>query len=105
MKKYLVVITPAAEADIIDSFIWGCGEWGIEAAHKWANEARTHILKNLSTFPLKYPIVFGRTKDRYPIRKMAVGRYRVLFQVRQSEVFVLHVGAPFASGDDRLFLE
>jgi len=93
MKKYLVVITPSAEADIIDSFIWGCSEWGIEAAQKWANEIRSHILKNLSTFPLKYPIVFG-SKNRSPIRKMVVGRYRILFQIKKSEVYVLYVGAP-----------
>lgn len=95
MKQYSVETTPSSEADIIDSFIWGCGEWGVEAAEHWANDLRTGILKNLSTFPLKYPLAPDVDESGREYRQMVVGRYRVLFHIDQLVVRIIHVSGSF----------
>jgi plasmid stabilization system protein ParE len=95
MKRHSVETTPSAEADIIDSFIWGCSEWGVEEAENGANKLRGRILKNLSTFPLKYPVAPDDDGSGREYRQMIVGRYRVLFHVESSVVRIIHVRGPF----------
>jgi plasmid stabilization system protein ParE len=95
MKRYSVEITPSAEADIIESFIWGFETWGVDRAVSWANELRARILKNLSASPLKYPVAPERDGSGREYRLMIVGRYRVIFHVRDSTVFVIHVTGSF----------
>lgn len=87
MKRYSVEITPSAEADIINSFIWGCEAWGTEAAVSWANELRARVLKNLSASPLKYAAAPERDGSGREYRQMIAGRYRVIFLVDGNVVF------------------
>jgi plasmid stabilization system protein ParE len=95
MNRFAVETTPSAEADIIDSFIWGCGAWGVEEAENWANELRSLVLKNLSTFPRKYPVASTDDGSGREYRQMIVGRYRVLFHIDKQVVWVIHVRGPF----------
>ena len=95
MKGYSVETTPSAEADIMDSFVWGCEAWGVENAVSWANELRTRILKSLSSSPLKYAIAPERDGSGRDYRQMIVGRYRVIFYVEGKVVWVVHVTGSF----------
>jgi plasmid stabilization system protein ParE len=95
MRRYSVETTPSAEADIIDSFIWGISEWGVEEAENWANELRDLILKNLSTSPLKYPVAPDDDGSGNEYRQMIVGRYPVIFHVESDMVRIIHVTGPF----------
>ena len=57
MKRYSVIITPTAEADIVDSFIWGYYEWGIlSRCTEVGTNIRDAILTRLSTFPMRCPV-------------------------------------------------
>ncbi len=96
MRLYSVETTLSAEADIIDSFIWGCSEWGVEEAENWANELRVLILKNLATFPLKYPIAPDDDGSGREYRQLIVGRYRVIFHIESGIVRIIHVRGSFA---------
>jgi len=94
MRRYSVETTPSAEADIIDSFIWGCTEWGVREAEVWANELRAVMLKNLSTFPLKYPVAPDDDGSGHEYRQLTVGRYRVLFHIESRIVRIIHISGP-----------
>ena len=95
MKRYSVETTPSAEADIIESFVWGCETGGVENAVSWANEIRTRILKNLSSSPHKYAIAPERDGSGRDYRQMIVARYRVIFYVEGKMVRVVHVTGSF----------
>lgn len=98
MKRFSVETTPSAEADIIESFVWGCEEWGVEEAERWANKLRTLILKNLSTFPQKYPVAPEHDGSGRQYRHMTVGRYRVIYHIDKTVVRVIHVRGAFVGG-------
>lgn len=102
MRRYSVETTPSAEADIIDSFIWGCTEWGVSEAENWANELRAAILKNLSTFPLKYPVAPDDDGSGREYRQMIIGRYRVLFHIESSIVRIIHVRGSFVDSNKNI---
>jgi plasmid stabilization system protein ParE len=97
MKRYSVIITPTAEADIVDSFIWGYYEWGISDAQKWARDIRDAILTRLSTFPMRCPVAPDKDGSKYEYRHLFVGRYRVIFHIEKQTVWVIHVRGAFSS--------
>lgn len=101
MKRYAVETTPSAEADIIESFIWGSEEWGVEEVERWANDLRSSILKNLGTFPLKYPVAPERDGTGRSYRQMMVGRYRVIFHVDKLVVRIIHVTGSFVDPNQK----
>ncbi|MGH9822004.1 MAG: type II toxin-antitoxin system RelE/ParE family toxin [Blastocatellia bacterium] len=94
MKRFKVLVSPAAELDIEGSYLWGRKHWGIEQANKWVRELRTEILK-LSTLPESHSLAPESSAFAQPIRQTVVGRYRVLFAVAERKVFVLHVRGPY----------
>lgn len=95
MKRYLVVTTPSAEADIIDSFIWGCENWSVEMAQEWALDIRSSIENDLSLFPLRFPMAPDDDGSGRQYRHMFVGRYRVIFHIEDDIVRVVHVRGAF----------
>jgi len=104
MKRYSVIITPTAEADIVDSFIWGCYEWGITDAQKWAQDISDAILTRLSTFPMRFPLAPDKDGSKNEYRHLFVGRYRVIFHIEKQTVWVIHVRGAFSSRlDDEYF--
>lgn len=101
MRRYRVETAPSPEADIIDSFVWGCEVWGVEEAVAWANEIWRRILKNLSTSPLKYHLAPKRVESGRDYRQMIVDRYRVIFHIEGSTVRVIHVTGSFVDPEQR----
>ena len=54
MKRFQVMIAPAAEIDIEGSYLWGCKHWGIAQAQQWLRELRGEI-RSLATLPERHP--------------------------------------------------
>ncbi|MGH9821857.1 MAG: type II toxin-antitoxin system RelE/ParE family toxin [Blastocatellia bacterium] len=94
MKRFKVIVSPAAEGDIEGSYLWGRKHWGGEQANKWVRELRAEILK-LSALPERHSLAPESSAFSQAIRQIIVGRYRVLFTVEGSKVFVLHVRGPY----------
>lgn len=94
-KKFDVILSAEAEANIEEAFLWIAGD-NEEAAAKWY-AGLISALQNLSDFPLRCP-VSPESKlgliDR-EVRQMLYGRgywkYRVLYAVEGKRVFILHV--------------
>ena len=91
MKRHAVIIEESAQDDVRRSYQWGCKFWGRRAAQKWARELRTAILKQLSVTPRAFPLAPEDGEFAEEIRRMVVGRYRMLFTLRNRKVHVLHI--------------
>jgi plasmid stabilization system protein ParE len=105
MKRYAVILEESAQADVRQSYEWGRDFWGKRAAQKWARELRTAILRQLSATPKAFPLAPEDGEFAEEIRQMVVGRYRVLFTIKDRKVHVLHIRGPYADpanqpGDD-----
>ena len=91
MKRYVVIIEDSAQANIRDSFDWGCRSWGKRKAQQWVRDLRTAIFKQLREVPQGLPLAPETDEFSEEIRQMVVGRYRVLFTIKGRKVHVLHV--------------
>jgi len=91
MRKYKVIIEDSVQADVQDSYDWGCRVWGKTQAQIWVRELRTAITKSLATIPTAFPRAPESDEFVDEIRKMIAGRYRVLFTIKEKRVHVLHV--------------
>jgi len=91
MKRYAVVFEASAQADVRQSYDWGCRVWGKKAAQRWVRELRTAVSRQLSLIPKGFPIAPEDDEFSEEIRQMIVGRYRILFTIRKYKVHVLHV--------------
>lgn len=100
MKRFSVIISPTAETDIIDSFLWGCSEWGVDAAERWARRLRHEILDRLRLLPLRFSIAPETDEIGTEFRQMISGRYRVLFYIKGNEVRVAHVRGAFVGKEE-----
>ncbi len=98
MKRFEVIISPSAEADIAESFVWGLTEWSIEQAEKWVVQLRREIAR-LRTLPLRCPIAPESEEMAIELRHLIIGRYRVLFYVKDDEIRVTHVRGAFVKTD------
>ena len=96
MTDFSVIVTPSAEVDIIESFLWGCENWGVEMATKWVNELRTAIEERLPLFPERFATAPDDDGSGRQYRQFFIGRYRVIFHIRGNEIFVVHVRGAFA---------
>jgi plasmid stabilization system protein ParE len=94
MRRFKVIVSPAAERDIEGSYLWGCKHWGREQANHWLRSLRTAIYK-LVSLPESHPLAPESQQFPQPIRQILVSRYRVLFAVADSKVFILHVRGPY----------
>ena len=90
MRRFKVIVSPAAQRDIEGSYLWGRKHWGKEQANHWVRELRTAIYK-LANLPESHPLAPESHEFPQPIRQILIGRYRVLFAVADGKVFVLHV--------------
>jgi plasmid stabilization system protein ParE len=91
MKRYDVVFEASAQADVRQSYDWGCRVWGKKHAQRWVRELRTAVSRQLSLIPKGFPIAPEDDEFSEEIRQMIVGRYRILFTIRKYKVHVLHV--------------
>ena len=91
MKRYSVVLEESAQADVRESYDWGCRAWGKRQAQQWARELRTAMLNQLGAMPNALPLAPEDGEFVEEIRQLIVGRYRVLFTIKSRKVHVLHV--------------
>jgi plasmid stabilization system protein ParE len=91
MKRHVVIFEASAQADVRESFEWGCRTWGKREAQQWARHLRTAIFEQLGVVPKAFPLAPENDEFAAEIRQMTVGRYRVLFTIKGREVHVLHV--------------
>ncbi len=91
MKRYLVIFEDSAQANVRDSFEWGCRAWDKREAQQWARQLRTAVFEQLGIVPKAVPLAPENDEFSEEIRQMAVGRYRVLFTIKDRKVHVLHV--------------
>jgi len=91
MKRYVVIFEASAQANVRESFDWGCRAWGKREAQQWARQLRTAVFEQLSVVPKAFPLAPENDGFSEEIRQMIVGRYRVLFTIKGREVHVFHV--------------
>ena len=91
MKRYAVIFETSAQENVRDSYDWGCQAWGKKEAQRWVRDLRSAIVRQLSIVPKGFPLAPEDDEFAEEIRQLIVGRYRVLFTIRKSEVHVLHV--------------
>jgi plasmid stabilization system protein ParE len=96
MKGYTVVFSEDAVLDLASSYHWGKENWGEEAARRWFADIRATIPKMLGKFPLAQPLAPDGDAYDVEVRQMLIGRYRVLFNVTNSTVTILHMRGPYA---------
>ena len=102
MKRYAVVFEDSAQADVRESYNWGCRAWGKREAQQWARQLRTAVFKQLAVVPKGFPLAREDDEFSEEIRQMIVGRYRVLFTIKGHKVHVLHVREAYVGALDRL---
>jgi plasmid stabilization system protein ParE len=91
MKRYAVVFEESAQANVRESYEWGCSVWGRKEAQRWVRELRTAVSKQLTVLPKGFSLAPENDEFTEEIRQMIVGRYRVLFTIKKGRVHVLHV--------------
>jgi len=103
VKHYQVIILPSAERDIGEAYEW-LVEQDAEAAIRWYNRL-LEVIFSLDTFPERCPLAPESEFFNVEIREIFHGRrqhkYRILFTMRENEVYILHVrhGARLALGE------
>ena len=103
MKRYAVIILPAAERNIDEAYLW-LTEHDADAASRWYNRLM-EVIFSLDVFPERCPLAPESKSLNTEIREIFHGRrqhkYRILFTVRENKVHVLHVrhGARQALGE------
>jgi len=95
MKRYVVIFEDSAQANVRESFDWGCRAWGKREAQQWAHQLRTAVFKQLAIVPKGFPLAPEDDEFSEEIRQMIVGRYRALFTIKGRNVHVLHVGGAY----------
>jgi plasmid stabilization system protein ParE len=105
VKIRRVIILPPAERDIEKAYRW-LSQRDAFAAIRWYNRLLDAIL-SLETFPERCPIAPESKYFTSEIRQLLHGRrqhkYRILFDITDEEVRVLHVrhGARLALGESQ----
>jgi plasmid stabilization system protein ParE len=103
VKHYRVIILPSAERDITQAYLW-LAERDEDAAIRWYNRLLEVIL-SLGTFPERCPPAPESRHFQTEIRQILHGhrqhKYRILFDIREDRVRILHVrhGARLALGE------
>ncbi len=98
---YLVELSRAAEAEVLETFVWK-GERSLPAAHQWYN-GLMEALSSLEEQARRCPL--APDNDAFPeeVHQLLYGKrndvYRILFSIRGVIVYILHV----RHGSQRLF--
>jgi plasmid stabilization system protein ParE len=91
MKRYAVVFEESAQADVRESYNWGCRVWGKREAQQWVRQLRTAVSKQLAVVPKGFRLAPEDDEFSVEVRQLVVDRYRVLFTIKGRKVHVLHV--------------
>lgn len=100
MKRYAVLFEESAQANLRESYDWGCRNWGKQQGQKWMRELRTAVFEQLAVVPKGFPLAPEDDEFVEEIRQMITGRYRVLFMIKGRTVHVLHIRGPYAQASD-----
>ena len=100
MKRYAVVFEESAQANVRESYDWGCRAWGKQEAKQWVRQLRTAVSQQLAIVPKGFSLAPEDDEFSEEIRQMVVGRYRVLFTIRERKVHVLHVRGAYVGAID-----
>lgn len=95
MKRYEVVFSDRALADLESSFQWGCEKWGISEAAEWYFSLQDRVSDTLTRLPLGYPLAPDQDRYMAETRVLSIGRYNVLFNVSGNTVTIVHIRGPF----------
>ena len=99
MKRYAVVFEESAQADVRESYNWGCRVWGKREAQQWVRKLRTAVSQQLAVVPKGFPLAPEDDEFSIEIRQLVVDRYRVLFTIKGRNVHVLHVRGSYVRDD------
>lgn len=99
MKRYAVVFEESAQANVRESYDWGCRAWGKQEAKQWVRQLRTAVSQQLAIVPKGFSLAPEDDEFSEEIRQMLVDRYRVLFTIKGRKVHVLHVRGSYVRGD------
>lgn len=102
MKRYAVSFEDSVQADVRESYDWGCRVWGKREAQQWVRQLRTAVSKQLRVLPKGFPLAPEDNEVSEEIRQMVVGRYRVLFTIKGRKVHVLHIRGAYVGAIDQL---
>src|SRR5216684_906755 len=75
MKRYAVVFEESAQADVRESYEWGCRVWGKREAQQWVRALRTAVSSQLAVVPKGFILAPEDDEFSEEIRQMVVGRY------------------------------
>ena len=56
MKRYAVIFEDSAQADVRESYDWGCRNWGKREAQQWIRQLRTAVSKQLRVMTKGFPL-------------------------------------------------
>ena len=70
MRRYVVVFEESAQADVRESFEWGCRVWGKKQAQQWARELRAAVSRQLSLVPRGFRLAPENEDFSEEIRQM-----------------------------------
>lgn len=97
MTRFNVEFSEKANKDLEGSFEWGCEKWGPQKAAEWYFDIRDRMLEALGRSPLGCPLAPDNHRFAGEARVLTIGRYNVLFHIRDKTVIILHVRGPFTS--------
>jgi len=103
VTRLRVIITPSAERDIEEAYLW-IAERDADAAVRWFNRL-LDVVERLETFPERCPLAPESAQLGMETRQILHGKrqykYRVLFNVSGRAVNILHVrhGARLPMGE------
>ena len=87
--RYSVEITEPAQLNIQEAYDWLHAE-SATAAVEWI-DGLLETIEKLGTFPLRCPLAPESTDHKEKIRQIFYHSYRLLFVVRKTKVYMLHV--------------
>lgn len=94
MKRYAVLFEESVQAEVRESYEWGCRVWGKHQAQEWLRELRKAVSQQLAIVPKGFLLAPEDDEFSEEIRQMIIGRYRVLFTISGRSVHVLHLRGP-----------
>ncbi len=92
--KYAVEVTDTAEAELDSAYCWLRDEYSPDYAARW-RERLLDAVTTLETFPERCPLAPEGRLVRRKIRQLLYGKrhgaYRLLFEIQERTVYILHI--------------
>lgn len=89
MSRYSVILTDPAAESLDEAFSW-ISDLAPQAAVDWFREIQSSI-RSLENKPLRCPLAPESGEFGEELRHLIVGRYRIIFRIREDRVEILAV--------------